>query len=85
MSKVEKILLSLSVFLTLLLGIILANVTSIFYRFKRMQVHMEPNEIVKKYCLEMQHSMIFVWIILGTIVVSLVIFSVLVFRKRASN
>ena len=83
MNKTKRIMLSFSFIFTIVLGIILAQISNQLYRYNRMGVWTEPNELFNKLYIELQDKITLFWILWGFLFVLAIIQLILEFRKKS--
>lgn len=82
MSKIRKFILYFHVILIILFGTFIAQISSQLYRYNRIYVFVEPDELSEKFFLEIHDKITFLWLIWGAMIIILSIQTLIEFRKK---
>lgn len=73
MNKVKKVLICINILFTIILGIIIAQISILLYRYNRMQTFLESNELLDELLINLQNKVLIMWIIWGILSIFLII------------
>ncbi|MDF2474129.1 MAG: hypothetical protein K0R21_1911 [Anaerocolumna sp.] len=81
MSKIKKLILCIHIILIILFGTFLEQISLHLYRYNRMYVFVEQDELMKIFLQELQNNITFLWLIWGLMIIILFIETIFEFRK----
>lgn len=81
MSKIKKLMLCIHMILIILFGTFIGQISSHLYRYNRMYVFVEQDEITDKFFQLLQDKITFLWLIWGVMIIILIIQTLIEFKK----
>lgn len=66
-SKIKRIIIVINVIINAIFGIIIFQITNLMYRYKRMEIWIEQNELFNQLYLELHNIIPFAWITWGAL------------------
>lgn len=81
MNKIKRFMLCFNFIFTIMVGIILAQISNQLYRYNRIGVFTEPNESINNFIIELQDKITFIWILWGFLILIAIIHLILEFRR----
>ena len=66
-SKMKRIIIVINVIINAIFGIIIFQISNLMYRYKRMEIWIEQNELFNQLYLELHNIISFAWITWGVL------------------
>lgn len=82
MNQIKRLILGLGLLFTIVLGFIILQVSNQIYKYNRMGVFIENNDLFDNFYIQMQEKLNFIWIIWGVVFILLVIQLLIEWKRK---